>query len=111
MSSSIVIVKDFFLSAVKLSVLLLNFNLTHFHVAELTKQEIQTLEGKLIKHFSKQLATRAALNQSQLASVPEISRFPSLSQWLAVVGITKDSADVIQVKYDRSRCYWLREQM
>jgi hypothetical protein len=27
---------------------------------ELTKQEVRTLEGKLIKHFSKQLATRVS---------------------------------------------------
>ena len=67
------------------------------HFSELTKQEVRTLEGKLIKHFSKQLATRATLTQSQVATVPEISRFPSLPQWLAVVGITKDSSDVIQV--------------
>lgn len=64
--------------------------------SELTKQEVRTLEGKLIKHFSKQLATRAALTPVQAATVPEISRFPSLAQWLTVVGITKDSSDIIQ---------------
>ena len=69
-----------------------------FVIPELTKQEVRTLEGKLIKHFSKQLATRATLTPSQVSTVPDIARFPSLSQWLAVVGITKDSSDVIQVK-------------
>ena len=65
----------------------------------LTKQEIRTLEGKLIKHFSKQLATRASLTPKQHACVEtSISSYPSLSQWLAVVGISKDSAAAVETK-------------
>lgn len=63
---------------------------------ELTKQEIRTLEGKLIKHFSKQLATRATLSGQKVCDISAISQYPSLNQWLKVVGITKDSADILE---------------
>ena len=59
------------------------------------KQEIRTLEGKLIKHFSEQLATKAALS-AQKRDISCISHYPSLNQWLKVVGITKESAEIIE---------------
>ena len=70
-----------------------------FTVIALTKQEIRTLEGKLIKHFSKQLATKASLSSEQFAAVERsISVYPSLAQWLAVVGVSSESASVIMSK-------------
>ena len=60
-----------------------------FYISEptsLTKQEIRTLEGKLIKHFSKQLATKAALSAQKIGDINCLSHYPSLSQWLRVVG-------------------------
>ena len=48
---------------------------------ELTMQEIRTLEGKLIKQFSEQLAVKTGLG----ASASDLMYFPSLSQWLKVI--------------------------
>jgi len=61
---------------------------------ELTKQEIRTLEGKLIKHFSQQLAEKAKVGPSA-PGYCELAGFPSLSQWLQVVGVTQDARDAI----------------
>jgi len=62
---------------------------------ELTKQEIRTLEGKLVKHFSEQLAVKYGLG-SQNSS--DFVYFPSLSQWLQVVGVSEDTKDAIQTR-------------
>ena len=62
----------------------------------MTKQEIRTLEGKLIKHFSEQLAIKAALSAQKDKDVSCISQYPKLSQWLKVVGVTKESAQAIE---------------
>jgi len=43
------------------------------------------------------LTQQASLSPSQVASVPDILKYPSLPQWLIVVGITRDSAEVIKV--------------
>ena len=67
---------------------------TNFPISEptqLTKQEIQTLEGKLIKYFSKQLEIKAKCGKEI-----DLSNYPSLSKWLVVVGITKESAEIIE---------------
>ena len=67
---------------------------TNFPISEptqLTKQEIQTLEGKLIKYFSKQLDIKAKFGKEI-----DLGNYPSLSKWLVVVGITKESAEVIE---------------
>lgn len=64
--------------------------------SEITKQEIRTLEGKLIKHFSQQLATKAALNSQKNCDASVIGHYPNLQQWLKVVGITKESADILE---------------
>lgn len=74
-----------------------------FTSEQLTKQEIRTLEGKLVKHFSKQLATRASLVASE-RSLPEIAKYPSLQQWLKVVGINKESVDVLESRVSSLDC-------
>lgn len=62
--------------------------------AELTQQEIRTLEGKLIKLYSKQLVTKAKLALEE--SLPaEMKQYPSLQQWLRVVGLTQESIQMI----------------
>ena len=58
---------------------------------ELTKQEIRTLEGKLVKHFSEQLAVKYGLGPN----TADLDYFPSLSQWLQVVGVSSDTKDAI----------------
>ncbi|KAF7411196.1 hypothetical protein HZH66_000092 [Vespula vulgaris] len=61
--------------------------------AELTQQEIRTLEGKLIKLYSKQLVTKAKL---AVESLPvEMRQYPSLQQWLRVVGLTQESIQMV----------------
>ena len=74
-------------------------SISYFLLSEpnnLTKQEIRTLEGKLIKHFSEQLAIKAALSAQKDKDVSCISQYPKLSQWLKVVGVTKESAQAIE---------------
>ncbi|KAK9730071.1 Phorbol esters/diacylglycerol binding domain (C1 domain) [Popillia japonica] len=53
--------------------------------AELTQQEIRTLEGKLIKMFSNQLVMKAKLRYD------DVKHIPSLTQWLQVVGLGPNS--------------------
>ncbi|XP_060521560.1 kinase suppressor of Ras 2 [Cylas formicarius] len=60
--------------------------------AELTRQEIRTLEGKLIKLFSQQLVTKLKLRNG--IEVP----VPSVKQWLQVVGLGKDSIVSLSLK-------------
>ncbi|EZA49190.1 kinase suppressor of Ras 2 isoform X2 [Ooceraea biroi] len=60
--------------------------------AELTQQEIRTLEGKLIKLYSKQLVTKAKLADSLPT---EMRQYPSLQQWLRVVGLTQESIQMV----------------
>ncbi|KAJ9598885.1 hypothetical protein L9F63_026579 [Diploptera punctata] len=57
--------------------------------AELTQQEIRTLEGKLIKLYSRQLVAKAKLQEDALSS--ERKHVPSLQQWLQVVGLSPES--------------------
>lgn len=58
--------------------------------AELTQHEIRTIEGKLIKLFSRQLVTKAKLG---LHIDPVTDALPSLRQWLQVVGLGAESVD------------------
>ncbi|XP_047478904.1 kinase suppressor of Ras 2-like isoform X1 [Penaeus chinensis] len=58
--------------------------------AQLTQQEIRTLEGKLVKLFSLQLVTKRHL-PSGVPLPRELQLYPSLKQWLQVVGLCKDS--------------------
>ncbi len=58
---------------------------------ELTKQEIRTLEGKLVKNFSEQLAVKYGLGPN----AADLEFFPSLTQWLQVVGVSSDTKDAI----------------
>jgi len=62
---------------------------------ELTMQEIRTLEGKLIKQFSEQLAVKSGLGASA-SDLGKLVYFPSLSQWLKVVGVSSDTNDAIR---------------
>jgi len=59
---------------------------------ELTMQEIRTLEGKLIKQFSEQLAVKNGLG----SHASDLVYFPSLSQWLVVVGVSTETNDAIK---------------
>ena len=57
------------------------YNSYNLLLLALTKTEIRTLEGKLIKYFSKQLAARSTLSQAQWQKVGDkLSQYPSLSQ-------------------------------
>ncbi|XP_059087711.1 kinase suppressor of Ras 2-like isoform X2 [Tigriopus californicus] len=68
--------------------------------SEITKQEIRTLEGKLVKLFSQQLAVRASLSSQDQEACPTLKKFPFLSKWLSVVGITKDSQSAISSRWN-----------
>ncbi|XP_072385303.1 kinase suppressor of Ras 2 [Diabrotica undecimpunctata] len=57
--------------------------------AELTQQEIRTLEGKLITMFSEQLVIKLKLKKGCEEHIP------SLTQWLQVVGLDKSSILVL----------------
>ena len=59
---------------------------------ELTLQEIRTLEGKLIKQFSEQMAVKYGLG----SHAADLVYFPSLSQWLTVVGVSAETSDTIK---------------
>lgn len=61
--------------------------------AELTQQEIRTLEGKLIKLFSRQLVTKGTLKEEELPQ--EYRNLPCLSQWLRVVGLSQESIETV----------------
>ncbi|XP_043464776.1 kinase suppressor of Ras 2 [Leptopilina heterotoma] len=61
--------------------------------AELTQQEIRTLEGKLIKLYSKQLVTKSKLTEESLPA--EMRQYPSLPQWLRVVGLRPESIQMV----------------
>ncbi|XP_050302569.1 kinase suppressor of Ras 2 isoform X2 [Anthonomus grandis grandis] len=57
--------------------------------AELTRQEIRTLEGKLIKLFSQQLVTKSKLKNGIAI------RMPNIRQWLQVVGLRECSVNTV----------------
>lgn len=50
------------------------------------------LQGKLIKLYSKQLVTKAKLAIESLPA--EMRHYPSLQQWLRVVGLAQESVEV-----------------
>ncbi|XP_034832035.1 kinase suppressor of Ras 2 [Maniola hyperantus] len=60
--------------------------------AELTQQEIRTLESKLVKHFSRQLVIKAQFKEDIQR---ELGHVPSLRQWLHVVGLSVDAIEVV----------------
>ncbi|EEB14308.1 predicted protein [Pediculus humanus corporis] len=64
--------------------------------AELTQQEIRTLEGKLIKLFSRQLVNKAKLSEDSLPT--EMKNVPRIRQWLQVVGLSEDAVKGIMLK-------------
>lgn len=55
--------------------------------AEITQQEIRTLETKLIKLFSKQLLVKKNIPKEQLPN--EFIHLPSLKLWLHIVGLNE----------------------
>ncbi|GBP59559.1 Kinase suppressor of Ras 1 [Eumeta japonica] len=60
--------------------------------AELTQQEIRTLEGKLVKHFSRQLVIKARFGEELQRELGDVPRLP---QWLRVVGLCPESIEAI----------------
>ncbi|XP_038220722.1 kinase suppressor of Ras 2 isoform X2 [Zerene cesonia] len=60
--------------------------------AELTQQEIRTLEGKLVKHFSRQLVIKAKFGEELQRELRDV---PSLRQWLRVVGLSVDAIEAV----------------
>ncbi|XP_052124851.1 kinase suppressor of Ras 2 isoform X2 [Frankliniella occidentalis] len=59
--------------------------------AELTQQEIRTLEGKLVKLYSKLLLNKSSFIENGALRANEVINIPPLDQWLKVVGLTPDS--------------------
>ncbi|KZS20755.1 Kinase suppressor of Ras 1 [Daphnia magna] len=65
--------------------------------AELIQQEIRTIEGKLVKLFSKQLVAKAKI---PIEGIPyEVRNIPSIKQWLQVVGISQPSVEALCAKF------------
>ncbi|KAJ0176406.1 hypothetical protein K1T71_007585 [Dendrolimus kikuchii] len=60
--------------------------------AELTQQEIRTLEGKLVKHFSRQLVIKASYGEELSRELGDV---PCLAQWLRVVGLSPESIEAV----------------
>uniref|UniRef100_A0AAR5PJD9 Kinase suppressor of Ras 2 n=1 Tax=Dendroctonus ponderosae TaxID=77166 RepID=A0AAR5PJD9_DENPD len=60
--------------------------------AELTRQEIRTLEGKLVKLFSQQLVAKSKLGIGTGVGIPH------LKQWLQIVGLGTHAVTVISQK-------------
>ncbi|XP_052753234.1 kinase suppressor of Ras 2 [Galleria mellonella] len=60
--------------------------------AELTQHEIRTLEGKLVKHFSRQLFIKARFGEELN---DEVRGVPCLAQWLRVVGLGPDAINAV----------------
>lgn len=63
--------------------------------SDLIQQEIRTLEGKLVKLFSRQLVSKQKAI-SQCGPHSELDGYPSLIQWLQVVGISKETIKEIE---------------
>ncbi|KAK3911842.1 Kinase suppressor of Ras 2 [Frankliniella fusca] len=59
--------------------------------AELTQQEIRTLEGKLVKLYSRLLLNKSSFIENGALRANEVINIPPLDQWLKVVGLTPDS--------------------
>lgn len=57
--------------------------------AELIQQEIRTLEGKLIKLFSRQIVAKSKLRSEN--AIISLEHIPSLKQWLQVVGLSESA--------------------
>ncbi|XP_076062755.1 kinase suppressor of ras isoform X2 [Oratosquilla oratoria] len=71
--------------------------------AQLTQQEIRTLEVKLVRLFSDQLLTKR--NLPNTAAMPEeLQQYPSLKQWLQVVGLCKHSVNGMCQKVSSLEC-------
>ncbi|XP_020909592.1 kinase suppressor of Ras 1 isoform X2 [Exaiptasia diaphana] len=63
----------------------------------LIQQEIRTVEGKLVKLFSRMLvAKHSVINDG--VETGELSKYPSLVQWLRVVGVNEDAIEQLSKK-------------
>nr|XP_039251787.1 kinase suppressor of Ras 2-like isoform X2 [Styela clava] len=67
--------------------------LRDLRLQEFIKDEIRLLEGKLIKHFWRQLTTKCKVPKKHWTV--DFQTYPSLSQWLTVVGINKDVNEIL----------------
>ncbi|CAH1801681.1 unnamed protein product [Owenia fusiformis] len=56
-----------------------------------TQQEIQQAETKLVKLFSNQLVAKARLARNSKTSESQLSKYPKTDQWLKIVGIPQNS--------------------
>lgn len=63
--------------------------------AELTQQEIRTLEGKLVKLYSRLLLSKSSYIESGALRAEDVFNIPPLDQWLKVVGLTHDAITVV----------------
>ncbi|XP_032802970.2 kinase suppressor of Ras 2 isoform X3 [Petromyzon marinus] len=52
---------------------------------DLTQKEMRTLEGKLVKYFSRQLCCKQSISSAERD--PRLEEFPSLHHWLRIVGL------------------------
>ncbi|XP_034241397.1 kinase suppressor of Ras 2 isoform X3 [Thrips palmi] len=59
--------------------------------AELTQQEIRTLEGKLVKLYSRLLLSKSSFIESGALRAKDVVNIPPLDQWLKVVGLAHDA--------------------
>ncbi|CAL8251282.1 unnamed protein product [Boreogadus saida] len=55
---------------------------------DLTQQEIRTLEGKLVKYFSRQLSCKSKVALEERSE--ELDCFPRLGDWFRIVNIRKE---------------------
>ncbi|XP_046907955.1 kinase suppressor of Ras 2 [Hypomesus transpacificus] len=55
---------------------------------DLTQKEIRTLEGKLVKYFSRQLSCKCRVALEQRS--PELEDFPRLGHWFRIVNMRKE---------------------
>ncbi|RWS08806.1 Kinase suppressor of Ras 2-like protein [Dinothrombium tinctorium] len=61
--------------------------------AQLTQNEIRTLETKLVKLFSRQVVAKRKCANG--VDVEQLQQYPQLKQWLRVVGVSDKSAEAL----------------
>ncbi|XP_058967485.1 kinase suppressor of Ras 1 isoform X2 [Pocillopora verrucosa] len=65
--------------------------------SDLIQQEIRTLEGKLVKLFSRQLVAKQKCNEDW-NDCEKLRYYPKLEQWLQVVGINEEAIKNLEEK-------------
>uniref|UniRef100_A0A8C4HJV0 Kinase suppressor of ras 2 n=1 Tax=Dicentrarchus labrax TaxID=13489 RepID=A0A8C4HJV0_DICLA len=63
---------------------------------DLTQKEIRTLEGKLVKYFSRQLSCKCKVALEERSA--ELEDFPRLGHWFRIVNLRKEVTQVIYLK-------------